>query len=118
MERQQFGKPIVEFQLVQRRLARMYGLLANMRSFVFCDFLAGKKVPRTTADVCAGKLYCCEAATQITHDAIHILGGNGYMEEYEVERLARDAKLMELGGGTTEIQELTIARNLIQMATS
>jgi alkylation response protein AidB-like acyl-CoA dehydrogenase len=118
MERKQFGKPIVEFQLVQRRLARMYGLLANMRSFVFCDFLAGRKVPRTTADVCAGKLYCCEAATQITHDAIHILGGNGYMEEYEVERLARDAKLMELGGGTTEIQELTIARNLIQQATA
>jgi len=45
--------------------------------------------------------------------AIHILGGNGYMEEYEVERLARDAKLMELGGGTTEIQELTIARQLV-----
>jgi alkylation response protein AidB-like acyl-CoA dehydrogenase len=118
MERQQFGKPIIEFQLVQRRLARMYGLLANMRSFVFGDFLAGRKLPRTIADICAGKLYCCEAATQITHDAIHVLGGNGYMEEYEVERLARDAKLMELGGSTTEIQELTIARNLIQSATA
>jgi len=118
MERQQFGKPIIEFQLVQRRIARMYGQLSNMRSFVFGDFLAGRKIPRTMADVCAGKLYCCEAATQITHDAIHILGGNGYMEEYEVERLARDAKLMELGGGTTEIQELTIARNLVQQATA
>jgi alkylation response protein AidB-like acyl-CoA dehydrogenase len=116
MERQQFGKPIVEFQLVQRRLARMYGLLCNMRSFVFGDFIAGRRVPRTTAEICAGKLFCCEAATQVTHEAIHILGGNGYMEEYEVERLARDAKLMELGGGTTEIQELTIARNLVQMA--
>jgi len=118
LERKQFGKPIAEFQLVQRRLARMYGLLCNMRSFVFCDFLAGRRVPKTTADISAGKLYCCEAATQITHDAIHILGGNGYMEEYEVERLARDAKLMELGGGTTEIQELTIARNLIQQASA
>jgi len=118
MERRQFGKPIIDFQLVQRRLARMYGLLANMRSFVFCDFLAGHRVPRTTADVCAGKLFCCEAATQITHDAIHILGGNGYMEEYEVERLARDAKLMELGGGTTEIQELTIARSLVELASA
>ena len=66
-----------------------------------------------TEDICAGKLYCCEAATQITVEAIHILGGNGYMEEYEVERLARDAKLMELGDGTTDIQELTIARHLI-----
>jgi len=92
----------------------MYGLLCNMRNFTFADFLAGRKVPMSFADICAGKLYCCEAATEITMQAIHILGGNGYMEEYEVERLARDAKLMELGGGTTEIQELTIARNLIQ----
>ncbi len=116
MERKQFGKPIVEFQLIQRRLARMYGLLCNMRNFVFQDFLAGRKVLKNVADICAGKLYCCEAATQITHEAIHILGGNGYMEEYEVERLARDAKLMELGGGTTEIQEMTIARSLVQQA--
>jgi len=112
-EREQFGQPICNFQLVQRRLARMYGLLCNMRSFVFADFLAGRKVRQSMADVCAGKLYCCEAATQITLESIHILGGNGYMEEYEVERLARDAKLMELGGGTTEMQELTIARHLI-----
>ncbi len=112
-EREQFGQPICNFQLVQRRLARMYGLLCNMRSFVFADFLAGRRVRMNTADICAGKLYCGEAATQITIEAIHILGGNGYMEEYEVERLARDAKLMELGGGTTEIQEITIARHLI-----
>ena len=91
----------------------MYGLLCNMRSFVFADVLAGHRVRMRTEDICAGKLYCCEAATQITVEAIHILGGNGYMEEYEVERLARDAKLMELGGGTTEMQELTIARHLI-----
>ncbi|GIW42031.1 MAG: acyl-CoA dehydrogenase [Candidatus Binatia bacterium] len=112
-EREQFGQPIANFQLVQRRLARMYGLLCNMRSFVFLDFLAGRRVRTDMADICAGKLFCCEAATQITMDAIHILGGNGYMEEYEVERLARDAKLMELGGGTTEIQELTIARHIL-----
>jgi alkylation response protein AidB-like acyl-CoA dehydrogenase len=112
-EREQFGQPICNFQLIQRRLARMYGLLCNMRNFTFADFLAGRKLRMSTADICAGKLYCCEAATQITMEAIHILGGNGYMEEYEVERLARDAKLMELGGGTTEIQELTIARDLV-----
>jgi alkylation response protein AidB-like acyl-CoA dehydrogenase len=112
-EREQFGQPICNFQLIQRRLARMYGLLCNMRSFVFADFLAGRRVRMATADICAGKLFCGEAATEITMQAIHILGGNGYMEEYEVERLARDAKLMELGGGTTEIQELTIARHLV-----
>ena len=113
LEREQFGQPIANFQLVQRRLARMYALLCNMRNFVFLDFLSGRRVPRTVAEISAGKLYCCEAATQITLEAIHILGGNGYMEEYEVERLARDAKLLELGGGTTEIQELTIARELV-----
>jgi alkylation response protein AidB-like acyl-CoA dehydrogenase len=91
----------------------MYGMLCNMRNFVFADFIAGRKVRMRTEDICAGKLYCCEAASQVTMEAIHILGGNGYMEEYEVERLARDAKLMELGGGTTEIQELTIARHLV-----
>ena len=112
-EREQFGQPIASFQLVQRRLARMYGLLCNMRNFVFADFLAGRKVRMGMADICAGKLFCCEAATHITMEAVHILGGNGYMEEYEVERLTRDAMLMELGGGTTEIQELTIARHLI-----
>jgi len=112
-EREQFGQPICNFQLVQRRLARMYGLLCNMRSFVFADFLAGRRVRMAMADICAGKLFCCEAATQITMEAIHILGGNGYMEEYEVERLTRDAMLMELGGGTTEIQEITIAKHLI-----
>jgi len=85
-EREQFGQPIANFQLIQRRLARMYGLLCTMRSFVFADFLAGRKVRMATADIYAGKLSCCEAATQIA---------------------------MELGGGTTEIQELTIARHLI-----
>ena len=62
----------------------------------------------------AGKLYCAEMGTFVAFEAIHILAGNGYMEEYVVERLARDAKLIELGGGTTEMQILTIAREILR----
>jgi len=112
-ERQQGGQPIGEYQLVQRRLVRMYMALANARAFVYGDFIAGRRRAQSVADICAGKLYVAEMATFVAHEAIHILAGNGYMEEYVVERLARDAKLVELGGGTTEMQELTAGRWLV-----
>ena len=112
-ERQQFGQPIANYQLVQGRLARMYVALSNCRRIVYADYLAGRRLKESIADVCAGKLYCAEMGTFIAFEAIHILAGNGYMEEYVVERLARDAKLIELGGGTTEMQILTIARELL-----
>jgi alkylation response protein AidB-like acyl-CoA dehydrogenase len=113
LTRRQFGRPIAEFQLVQGRLARMYVALSNMRRIVYADYLAGRTLNERVADVCAGKLYCAEMGTFVAFEAIHILAGNGYMEEYVVERLARDAKLIELGGGTTEMQILTIARELL-----
>lgn len=112
-ERKQGGQAIGEYQLVQRRLVRMYMALANARTFVYADVLAGRRREQSVADICAGKLYVAEMATFVTHEAIHILAGNGYMEEYVVERLARDAKLVELGGGTTEMQELTAGRWLL-----
>ncbi len=112
--RQQFGQPIANYQLVQGRLARMYVALSNSRRIVYADYLAGRALKESVADVCAGKLYCAEMGTFVAFEAIHILAGNGYMEEYVVERLARDAKLIELGGGTTEIQILTIAREVLQ----
>ena len=112
--RTQFGQPIASFQLVQQRLARMYVALSNSRRIVYADYLAGRALQESVADVCAGKLYCAEMGTFVAFEAIHILAGNGYMEEYVVERLARDAKLVELGGGTTEIQILTIARELLK----
>jgi alkylation response protein AidB-like acyl-CoA dehydrogenase len=105
--RVQGGKPIATYQLIQQRLARMYVGLSNARRIVYA------KGDMSTLDACAGKLYVAEIGTAIAMDAIHILGGNGYMEEYVVERLARDAKLVEIGGGTTEIQILTIARHLL-----
>ena len=111
--RKQFGQPIANFQLVQGRLARMYVAVSNCRRIVYADYLAGRPLQESVADVCAGKLYCAEMGTFVAFEAIHILAGNGYMEEYVVERLARDAKLIELGGGTTEMQILTIAREIL-----
>jgi alkylation response protein AidB-like acyl-CoA dehydrogenase len=114
LSRQQFGQPIANYQLVQNRLARMYVAVSNCRRIVYADYLAGRTLKESIADVCAGKLYCAEMGTFVAFEAIHILAGNGYMEEYVVERLARDAKLIELGGGTTEMQILTIAREILR----
>jgi len=105
--RVQGGQPIANYQLVQQRLARMYVALANARRIVY------DATDPSMLDACAGKLYVAEVGTFVALEAIHILGGNGYMEEYVVERLARDAKLVEIGGGTTEIQILTIARHIL-----
>ncbi len=113
LERRQFGRAIAEYQMIQSRLARMYVALSNCRRIVYADYLAGRPLRESVADVCAGKLYCAEMGTFVAFEAIHVLAGNGYMEEYVVERLARDAKLIELGGGTTEMQILTIARELL-----
>jgi alkylation response protein AidB-like acyl-CoA dehydrogenase len=115
-QRHQFGQPIANYQLVQHRLTRMYVALSNCRRIVYADYLAGRTLRESVADVCAGKLYCAEMGTFVAFEAIHILAGNGYMEEYVVERLARDAKLIELGGGTTEMQILTIAREVLREA--
>jgi len=113
-ERQQGGQPIGNYQLVQRRLARMYMALANARAYVFADILSGRELGGSVADASVGKLYVAEMASFVAVEAIHILAGNGYMEEYVIERLVRDAKLIELGGGTTEIQELTAGRWLVE----
>ncbi|MBW2421172.1 MAG: acyl-CoA dehydrogenase family protein [Deltaproteobacteria bacterium] len=113
-ERHQGGQAIGTYQLIQRRLARMYMALYSARTIIFSDVHAGRRLPASVADICVGKLYIAEMASWVTQEAIHILAGNGYMEEYVVERLARDAKLMELGGGTTEIQELTAGRWLFE----
>ncbi len=113
-QRHQFGQPIANFQLVQQRLARMYVALSNARRFVYADYYSDRPLSESVAEICAGKLYCAEVGTFVAFEAIHILGGYGYMEEFVVERLARDAKLIELGGGTTEMQILTIAREILR----
>jgi alkylation response protein AidB-like acyl-CoA dehydrogenase len=113
-ERVTWGKRIAEYQLVQEKLARMYVHLQNCQNLMFKQLAltaAGRTM--TAAEASATKLYCARAATEVALEAVQILGGNGYMQEYRVEMLARDAKLLQIGGGTDEIQIINIARNLL-----
>jgi isovaleryl-CoA dehydrogenase len=113
-ERKQFGQPIGEFQLIQAKLADMYVSSSASRAYVYavaraCD--AG----RTSRKDCAGAiLYAAEAATRMALDAIQILGGNGYINDYPTGRLLRDAKLYEIGAGTSEIRRMLIGRELFR----
>ena len=111
-ERHQFGRPLIDFQLIQNRLARMYVAMENVRGIFLKTLYRTVYGGMTRLDVCAGKLYCAEAAVWVANEAISILGGYGYMREYVVERMARDAKLLEIGAGTAEMQILTMGREL------
>lgn len=110
--RRQFGQRIGEFQLMQGKMADMYTTLNACRSYLYnvaraCDL--GKANPKDCAGVI---LYCAEKATQVSLDAIQILGGNGYINDYPVGRFLRDAKLGEIGAGTSEIRRIVIGRAL------
>jgi len=110
-----WGRPISEYQLVQDKLARMFMHLQNAENLMFKQLsltAAGKTM--TAAEASACKLYCARAATECAMDAVQVLGGNGYMQEYRVEMFARDAKLLQIGGGTDEIQIINIARHLLR----
>lgn len=113
-ERIQFGQPIASFQLIQAKLARMQVAYEISLSLFFrlVEQQVNNCLDLTLA--CSAKLYVAEATTQTALDAIQVLGGNGYMQEYLVEMFARDAKLFEIGGGTNEIQLLTIARGMLK----
>ncbi|OEL38099.1 Isovaleryl-CoA dehydrogenase, mitochondrial [Dichanthelium oligosanthes] len=113
-QREQFGRPIGEFQFIQGKMADMYTSLQSSRSFVYsvardCD---NGKVDRKD---CAGViLFAAEKATQVALQAIQCLGGNGYINEYPTGRLLRDAKLFEIGAGTSEIRRMIIGRELFK----
>ena len=109
-ERKQFGKSIGEFQAVQLKLAEMYIHLKNVENIVYRTAWMGKNGIKDFAFICASKAYCSRASFDVANMAIQILGGYGYMEEYHVAKLARDAKLLEIGAGTTDINLLTAAR--------
>ncbi len=111
-ERVQFGRPLIEFQLIRNRLARMYVAMENVRNLFLRTMQQAIFGGQTKLDVCMGKLYCAEMATWVANEAIAILGGYGYMREYVVERLARDAKLLEIGAGTAEMQIITMGEEL------
>ncbi len=113
-ERVQFGKPIGEFQLIQDKLARMEVARLNVQNLVF-RVIEGAEVGQglTFAEASAMKLYSARAAMEVALEAVQIYGGNGYMSEYQVEQLARDAKVLQIYAGTDEIQISAIARDLL-----
>ena len=111
-ERKQFGKSIGQFQLIQGKVADMYTTFNACRSYVYAVASACDRGETTRKDAAGCILYAAEKATSITLDAIQILGGNGYTKDYPVERLLRDAKLYEIGAGTSEIRRMLIGREI------
>jgi len=112
--RVQFGKPISEFQLIQQKLAMMEVARMNVQNLVFRIIelsAAGKTM--SFAEASAMKLYSAQTATAVALEAVQLHGGNGYMAEYQVEQLARDAKVLQIYAGTDEIQTVAIARGLV-----
>ncbi len=112
-ERKQFGQPIGEFQGVAFKLARMDLALENARNLVLKLAWAQREDKLDARLASLAKLYCAEQAVRVALDAIQIHGGAGYMAELPIEKLMRDAKMFEIGGGTNEIQLQTIARSLL-----
>ena len=111
-ERQQFGRPIGRFQLIQAKLADMYTTLTACRAYVYAVARAADAGRTTRQDAAGAILFSAERATLMALDAIQVLGGNGYINEYPTGRLLRDAKLYEIGAGTSEIRRLLIGREL------
>jgi len=111
-ERRQFGQAIGEFQLIQGKLADMYTTLSACRAYVYSVARACDRGETTRKDAAGAILYAAEKATQLALDAIQILGGNGYINDYPTGRLLRDAKLYEIGAGTSEIRRWLIGREL------
>jgi len=112
-ERRQFGRPIAEFQAVQLRLARLYAAQEAIRALIDRGRLLAEQGDASLQYFCAAKYTASTLATQAALEAVQVLGGNGYTAEYRVEGLARDAKLLEIGGGTSDIQLLSVARELL-----
>jgi hypothetical protein len=114
-DRVQFGQPIGEFQLIQDKLARMEVARLNVQNLVFRFLeMSAAGVGLTLAEASAMKLYSARAATEVALEAVQLHGGNGYMAEFHVEQLARDAKVLQIYAGTDEIQITHIAKDLLR----
>jgi alkylation response protein AidB-like acyl-CoA dehydrogenase len=112
--RVQFGKSIGEFQLIQLKLAKMEVARMNIQNLVFRLIeLAANGKTMELAEASASKLYCAQSAMEVALEAVQLFGGNGYMAEFHVEQLCRDAKVLQIYGGTDEIQISQIARSLL-----
>src|SRR6201998_3352310 len=113
-ERKQFGQPIGSFQLVQGKIADMYTTMNASRAYVYAVAKACDRGETTREDAAGAILYASEKATQCALDAIQLLGGNGYINDYPTGRLLRDAKFYEIGAGTSEIRRMLIGRELFE----
>ena len=113
-ERKQFGQPIGTFQLIQGKVADMYVAMNAAKAYVYAVAKACDRGQTTREDAAGAILYAAERATHLALDAIQILGGNGYTNDYPLGRLLRDAKLYEIGAGTSEIRRMLIGRELFE----
>ena len=113
-ERRQFGQAIGEFQLIQGKIADMYTVANASRAYVYAVAKACDRGETSRKDAAGAILYAAERATALALDAIQILGGNGYINDYPTGRLLRDAKLYEIGAGTSEIRRMLIGRELFR----
>jgi isovaleryl-CoA dehydrogenase len=113
-ERKQFGRPIGEFQLMQAKLADMYTTMSACRAYVYAVARACDLGRTTRKDAAGAILYAAEKATGMALEAIQVLGGNGYINDFPTGRLLRDAKLYEIGAGTSEIRRMLIGRELYE----
>jgi isovaleryl-CoA dehydrogenase len=111
-DRKQFGQPIGEFQLIQAKVADMYTGFNACRAYVYAVARACDRGQTTRKDAAGAILYAAEKATQMALDAVQILGGNGYINDFPTGRLLRDAKLYEIGAGTSEIRRMLIGREI------
>ncbi|WP_438499212.1 isovaleryl-CoA dehydrogenase [Alteromonas australica] len=111
-DREQFGQSIGQFQLVQGKVADMYTQMNAARAYVYTVAKSCDRGETTRKDAAGAILYAAELATKIALDAIQLLGGNGYINEYPTGRLLRDAKLYEIGAGTSEIRRMLIGREI------
>ena len=113
-QREQFGQPIGEFQLIQAKLADMYTSLSACQSYVYAVARAADRGETNRKDAAGCLLFAAERATQVALQAVQTLGGNGYINDFPTGRLLRDAKLYEIGAGTSEIRRLLIGRELFR----
>ncbi len=113
-DRKQFGKSIGEFQLVQGKIADMYTAMNASKAYVYAVAAACDRKETTRQDAAGCILFASERATQMALDAIQLLGGNGYINEFPAGRLLRDAKLYEIGAGTSEIRRMLIGREIFE----
>lgn len=113
-EREQFGQSIGQFQLIQGKIADMYTQMNAARAYVYTVAKSCDRGETTRKDAAGAILYSAELATKMALDAIQLLGGNGYVNEYPTGRLLRDAKLYEIGAGTSEIRRMLIGRELFK----